>query len=109
MRRPPAHAAPPYVDIAHRAALMYAFATLVLAVMAQFSAWSPLVNAGAVVVNLVFFTSAVASYVVHGWLGTEQTQFRRANLVTTWGMWALIAGELGATTILLAGVVTSAI
>ncbi|MEH6797625.1 MAG: hypothetical protein V7694_26250, partial [Rhodococcus sp. (in: high G+C Gram-positive bacteria)] len=29
-----------YVDIAHRAALMYSFAALLLAVLAQFSAWS---------------------------------------------------------------------
>ena len=105
MRQPPSHAAPVYVDIAHQAALMYAFACLVLAMMGQFSCWPEVVNVSAVVVNLVFFASAVGSYVVHGWLGTDQTQFRRTNLVTTWGTWGLIVGELGGTAILLAGVI----
>lgn len=84
---------------------MYAFASLVLAVLAQFSAWPPVVDVSAVLVNLIFFTSAVTSYVVHGWRGTTTTQFQDTNLLTTWGTWALIAGELGGTAILLAGVV----
>lgn len=109
MRRPPEHAAPPYVDIAHRAALMYAFACLVLAGLAQFSAWPDLVNVTAVVVNLVYFTSAVVSYVVHGYLGTRDSQFTERNWLTTWGMWGLIAGEVGGTAILLAGVVRAAV
>ncbi len=109
MRRPPAHSAPVYVDIAHRAALMYAFASLVLAALAQFSAWSELVNIAAVTVNLIFFVSAVSSYVLHGWKKTNQTQFREANLITTWGMWGLIVGELGGTAILVTGVAASMI
>ena len=36
-----------YVDICHRAALMYAFACLVLAEVASRSAWSETVNAAA--------------------------------------------------------------
>lgn len=109
MRRGPDHSAPVYVDIAHRAALMYAFASLVLAVMAQFSAWPEVVDTSAVVINLVFFVSAVGSYVAHGWLETEQTQYREANFITTWGTWMLIAGEVGATAVLLTGVATEMI
>jgi hypothetical protein len=104
MRRPPAFAAPVYVDIAHRAALMYAFAALVLAALAQASALAPEVNAAAVGANLVFFVSAIASYIVHGWRETAETQFRESNFITTWGTWALIAGEVGGTGVLVVGV-----
>lgn len=107
MRRPPLHAAPVYVDIAHRAALLYSFACLILAALAQFSALPSAWNVAAVVVNLVFFSSAVISYVVHGWLKTEQTQYRQANLITTWGTWGLIVGELGGTALLLGGVIAT--
>jgi hypothetical protein len=105
MRRPPGFAAPVYVDIAHRAALMYAFAALVLAALAQLSAWPPDVNLVAVAVNLAFFVSAIASYVVHGLKETAETQFRETNFFTTWGTWALIAGEVGGTAVLLVGAV----
>lgn len=33
------HLAHPYVDIAHRAALLYSFATILLAVFVELSAW----------------------------------------------------------------------
>jgi hypothetical protein len=33
------HRAHPYVDIAHRAALLYSFATLLIAVFVELSAW----------------------------------------------------------------------
>jgi hypothetical protein len=48
------HRAHPYVDIAHRAALLYSFATLLIAVFVQFSAWPVWVNLTAAMV-LVFF------------------------------------------------------
>jgi hypothetical protein len=107
MRRPPDFCAPVYVDIAHRAALMYAFAALVLGVLAQFSAWAEPVNLAAVAMNLLFFGSAVVSYMIHGWRKTAETQFRDSNWVTTWGMWALIFGELVGTGVLVAGVVVA--
>ncbi len=105
MRKPPNHTSPIYVDIAHRAALMYAFAALVLGALAQFSVWPSHVNTVAVAVNLLFFTSAVGAYVVHGFRQTEHTQYRDSNLITTWGTWALIAGELAGTATLLVGVI----
>ena len=40
MATPPDHLAHPYVDIAHRAALLYSFATILVAVFVQFSGWS---------------------------------------------------------------------
>jgi hypothetical protein len=40
------HLAHPYVDIAHRAALLYSFATMLVAVFVELSAW-PSPSAGA--------------------------------------------------------------
>ena len=57
-----------YVDIAHRSSLLYAPATLILAVMAYCSVWTESVNFSFVAINLIFFTFSIASYVVHGFL-----------------------------------------
>ncbi len=40
----PDSAAHPYVDIAHRAALLYSFALIMIAVFVQLSGWGTLVN-----------------------------------------------------------------
>ena len=106
--------APTYVDIAHRTSLMYAFACVVLMLLAQRSAWSNAVNLMAVVANLVFFASAVAGYVLHGFLQDTDNQLRQPHTlgkgtVSRSGiklyMWGLIAGEIGGTLVLLSGAV----
>jgi hypothetical protein len=104
--------APVYVDICHRAALMYAFACVVLALFAKASAWSDAVNLTAVSVLLFFFASAVASYAIHGALRDTENQLRpphrlgRSNVpprVVSGFVYALAAGELGAFGVLFAG------
>jgi hypothetical protein len=49
------HRAHPYVDIAHRAALLYSFATLLIAVFVELSAWPAWVNLVAAMVVVFFF------------------------------------------------------
>jgi len=71
--------APTYVDICHRAALMYAFACLVLAAFAASSAWPPAINLVAVAVAVAGFTAAVASYAVHAVLRDTDNQLRRPH------------------------------
>jgi len=71
--------APAYVDICHRAALMYAFACLVLAEFARLSVWSEVVNLVGVAIPVTFFASAVASYAVHGVLRDTDNQLRRPH------------------------------
>lgn len=102
----------PYVDIAHRASLLYSFAALVLAVLAAVSPWSPLVNLHAVAWPLLFFALAIASYVVHGALGDTDNQLRTPHVLGTrrlaaWPlhafMGALIVAEIGGVAVLLAG------
>lgn len=101
-----------YVDIAHRSSLLYAPATLILAVLAFFSIWSDSLNLFFVVINLFFFSFSILSYVLHGFLQDTQNQFRQPHQlgkrsITPWmmkvAMWALVVAELGATAALLLG------
>ena len=51
--------APYYVDIAHRASLLYASSSLILAVLAYFSVWSAHINFYAVLLNVIYFALAI--------------------------------------------------
>lgn len=104
--------APAYVDICHRAALMYAFACLVLAEFARLSAWPAWVNLAAVAGPVIFFASAVAVYALHGVLRDTDNQLRRPHRlgrghvhgrVMSLYIYALIVGEIGGFLVLLAG------
>jgi hypothetical protein len=97
------HHAHPYVDIAHRAALLYSFATLLIAAFVELSAWSTWVNATAAMVVVFFFVAAIVSYIVHGVLRDTTNQFERATWMTQVSMAALIIGEIGGFGVLLAG------
>lgn len=104
---PPEHSAHVYVDIAHRAALMYSFATLVLAALVELSAFSPVVNVLAAAVPIVFFVAAIGgAYCIHGALRDTTNQFVNPMPGGTYlFMLALIVGEIGGVLVLLAGVV----
>jgi len=97
------HRAHPYVDIAHRAALLYSFATLLLAVFVQLSAWPTWVNLTAAVVVVFFFVGAIADYIVHGALRDTTNQFEHATRGAQVAMALLIVGEIGGFGVLLAG------
>lgn len=104
MRRSPDGAAHPYVDIAHRAALLYAFAGVLLAVFTELSAWPTAVNTAAAVLVLAFFAGAIASYVWHGWRRDTTNQYRgdipaALRLATI----ALIVAEVGGFLVLFTG------
>jgi hypothetical protein len=99
------HLAHPYVDTAHRAALLYSFATLLIAVFVQFSGWGAAINLVAAGILIFFFLGAVATYVVHGWLRDTENQFRDPIAGTTAWMVSLIVGEIGAFGVLVAGFV----
>lgn len=104
--------APAYVDICHRAALMYAFACLVLAEFAGLSVWPGLVNTLAVAVPVLFFAAAVGSYAVHGLLKDTDNQLRRphrlgdrhiSSSAMNAGVYALALGEIGGFLVLFSG------
>lgn len=99
------HLAHPYVDIAHRAALMYSFATLLIAAFVELSAWPTWVNLTAAAVQVFFFVAAIGSYVLHGALRDTDNQFSHASLPLHLSMVALIVGEMGGFAVLLVGFV----
>ncbi|MGH3522974.1 MAG: hypothetical protein ACRDU4_09115 [Mycobacterium sp.] len=99
------HRAHPYVDIAHRAALLYSFATLLIAAFVELSAWPTWVNLAAAMVVVFFFVAAIASYIVHGALRDTTNQFEHATAGTRVSMAALIVGEIGGFGVLFAGFV----
>lgn len=105
-------AAPVYVDIAHRASLLYSFAALLLGQFAALSAFSAEVNYWAAAIPLALFTAAIGGYIIHGVLNDTDNQLRRPHKVgsTTLPrhslllfMLVLIAGEVGGFAVLFVG------
>ena len=101
-----------YVDIAHRSSLLYAPASLIIAILAHFSIWSDGLNFTFVLINLFLFSFSILSYVLHGWLKDTTNQFKQPHQMGRWHLpkWMLssaiillIIGELGATAGLLLG------
>lgn len=109
MATSPEGLAHPYVDIAHRAALLYSFATLLIAVFVELSDWSQLVDLLAAFALIGFFVAAVAGYVIHGYLKDTDNQLRDPIPGTHAFMWALIIAEIGGFSVLLAGFVSAQI
>lgn len=104
--------APVYVDIAHRAALLYAFACMLLAQLCAVSAWSNAVNLAAAIVLVLYFSMAVLTYAVHGALRDTDNQLARPHRLgnKTIGdrvmrafMVSLITAEVGAFLVIFSG------
>jgi uncharacterized oligopeptide transporter (OPT) family protein len=97
------HRAHPYVDIAHRAALLYSFATLLIAAFVELSAWPTWVNLTAAMVVVFFFVAAIAAYIEHGARRDTVNQFENPVRGTGVLMVMLIAGEIGGFGVIFAG------
>ncbi|MGB7587871.1 MAG: hypothetical protein WBM00_04105 [Solirubrobacterales bacterium] len=95
----------PYVDTAHRAALLYSFALLLVATFVELSAWGELVNLLAAGAMAFYFFAAVVGYVVHGWRRDTDNQFRDPIAGTHAFMLSLIVAEIGGWLVLIAGFV----
>lgn len=108
--------APVYVDIAHRASLMYSFAAMLLREFVPFSPVGPAATVWVVAAPLLFFGLAIGGYVLHGLLRDTDNQLRRPHrlgrgtlpdfAISTF-MWALAIGEIGGFAILLWGFLKS--
>ncbi|MFP2923609.1 hypothetical protein ACLESO_00025 [Pyxidicoccus sp. 3LG] len=114
--RSPKAQASTYVDIAHRAALLYSFACLVVERFVILSTLEENVELAAVLSVVGFFAFGLSSYVVHGVLKDTDNQFARpyklgkAELppaVMVGSMVALIVGELGGFAVLFWGALSS--
>jgi preprotein translocase subunit SecG len=99
------HLAHPYVDIAHRAALLYSFATLLIAVFVELSGWPTWVNLTAAMVVVLFFVIALVTYMSHGLKRDTTNQFEHPDRGVHAGMLALIVAEIGGFAALFAGFV----
>ena len=101
----------PYVDTAHRAALLYSFATLLIAVFVELSGWSTAVNLIAAFAVIAFFVGAVSGYVYNGITRDTDNRFRAGDALPgqTAFMWALIVVEIAGFGVLLAGFISEQI
>jgi hypothetical protein len=104
--------APYYVNIAHRTALLYAFAAQLLAVFAYLSVWDDCTNFWATLFPLLFFAAAIVTYIVHGVLRDTDNQLASPHrlgrkslpgFLIQGFMWALIVAETGGFLVLFAG------
>jgi hypothetical protein len=93
----------PYTDIAHRAALLYSFALLLVAAFVELSGWGTVVNLIAAAAMAFYFFAAVAGYMVHGLRRDTDNQFRDAVPGTHAFMLSLIVAEIGGWLVLTAG------
>jgi hypothetical protein len=95
MLKAPNHQAPFYIDTAHRAALLYSFAALVIAELLRYSPFSETVQVIIAAAPLLFFAIAILIYFLLGLKNQTDNQFRERNFNTTVGMWLLIVAEVG--------------
>ncbi len=93
----------PYIDTAHRAALLYSFALLLVATFVELSGWGTAVNLIAAGAMTFYFFAAVVGYAVHGWRRDTDNQFRDPIAGTHQFMLALIVAEIGGWLVLVAG------
>ncbi len=103
----PDHTTPVYVDVAHKASLLYSFACLVLWKLAEFSPFPEAVTLTALLAPILFFGIAVATYIGLAASGKTDNQFRERNFSTTYGMYLLIFFEIAGFSTLFAGFIFS--
>lgn len=103
----------PYVDICHRASLLYSFAALLLAKFAEISQLPELVESIATSLILFYFATAIVTYFIHGLLQDTENQLKPPFVMgkrklsgrfVSSQMWMLIVGEIGGFTVLFYGV-----
>ena len=97
------HQAPVYGDIAHRAGLMYSFASLVIWKLAETNAFPVAFTWYAVVAPVTFFWMDTGTYLYLGIADRTQNQFSRRTFRTTFGMYLLLFFEISGVVLLLAG------
>lgn len=112
MWQSPQGLAHPYVDIAHRASLLYGFACITLAVLAHFSVYPVRFNFLAATLAISFFALAVVGYLLQAAMNGPDNQLRQPHKLgqhpmprtgIALFMVALVLAEIGGTLYLFAG------
>ncbi len=115
MMASPMTVAPVYVDITHRASLMYAFSALLLREFVPYSPLPASATLWAVATPLAFFAAAIGTYLLHGVLRDTDNQFSKPHVLGRGHvhggllkvfMAALIVGEIGGFAILFSGFIS---
>lgn len=93
----------PYVDIAHRSSLLYSFAAILVATFVELSQLSNAVELAATLSLVVYFTLAITTYMVQGFLKNTDNQLREMTLSKKLFMWSLIFAEMAGFIVLFYG------
>lgn len=93
----------PYIDIAHRSSLLYAFASLFMAELATLSLLPEALELLALGCLLFYFYISVLSYCVRGWRKDTDNQIRDLKPSGKIFMWSLVVGEIGGFLVLFGG------
>lgn len=107
MATSPSGLAHPYVDIAHRASLLYAFAASMLAAFTEVSQLSNTLELIAVTMLVVYFAIAIIGYIIRGAKKDTDNQMKNMSTGMTALMWSLIVAEIGGFLIIFYGLITA--
>jgi hypothetical protein len=99
------HKSSMYVDIAHRNALLFSFACLVIAKLMEFSPYTPMAQIVITVIPLFYFSVTTINQIKHGLAGRKETVFSERNFSTTWFTYGLIVGEVACIALMIGGLV----
>jgi hypothetical protein len=97
------HKSSMYIDIAHRNALLFSFACLVIAKLMEFSPFSPIMQLVITLIPLFYFSLTTINQIKEGFAGRTETIFKERNFSTTWFMYGLIAGEISSISLMIFG------
>jgi hypothetical protein len=106
----------PYINICHRASLMYAFAAILLAEFAKISQLPEVLEFYAMALVLLYFATAIIMYMLHGIFKDTTNQAKPPftmgkmpvpSIAITLFMWSLIVAEIGGFLVLFYGVLVA--
>ena len=103
----PGGLAHPYVDIAHRASLLYAFASAMLAYFTEISQLHNTTELIATGLLVTYFALAIAGYIVHGIREDTDNQVRDIKTAGKVFLWSLVVAEIGGFLVIFYGLVTA--
>lgn len=95
--------APVYVDIAHRNALMFSFASIVIAKLVEYSPLSTTWQIVIVAVPFFFFVMTSVGQIAEGFKDRTDNIFKTPDPVRNVFMYSLVAGEIGSVAALVGG------
>ena len=95
--------APVYVDIAHRNALMFSFASLVIAKLVEYSPLGTVWQIVVIAVPFFFFVMTSAGQITEGFKNRTGNIFKTPDPVRNVFMYGLVAGEIGSIAALIGG------